>query len=294
MIDGLPIDPTLLALPLFALLLVLEYLVLSPRRTRERTGAIGFERRDSIASVLMGFGSIAPVFLINLGVFALATALWPWRLWDLGTGVVGWTVAIIGWDLLYYCQHRAEHEIRLLWACHVNHHSSERYNLTTALRQPWTPWTHVIFYPPLALIGVRPWMILVAEGIDLIYQFWIHTEVVGQLPRWFESVFNTPSHHRVHHGSNPQYIDRNYGGILIVWDRLFGTFEAEDERVVYGLTKDIDTYNPFRIAFGEYRQMGRDLAATAGVSNRLGVVLRGPGWEPTVVTATDRSRTRLS
>jgi sterol desaturase/sphingolipid hydroxylase (fatty acid hydroxylase superfamily) len=268
-------------------------MVLSRRRARGRAGAIGFERRDSTASILMGVGSILPVFLINLGVFALATVLWSWRLWDLGTGATAWIVAIVGWDFLYYCQHRAEHEIRLLWACHVNHHSSERYNLTTALRQPWTPWTHVVFYPPLALLGVRPWMILVAEGIDLIYQYWVHTEAVGTLPRWFEWLFNTPSHHRVHHGSNPQYLDKNYGGILIVWDRLFGTFEAEDERVVYGLTKNIDTYHPFRIAFGEYADLGQDLAHT-GIRNRLGVLLRAPGWRPTVVTAPDRSRTTRS
>ena len=213
-------------------------------------------------------------------MFAIATWLWRFRLWDLGTGWLGWSVAIVGWDLSYYWQHRAEHEIRLLWACHVNHHSSQRYNLSTALRQPWTPWTHLLFYPAWALVGVRPWMIVAAEGFDLIYQFWVHTEAIDRMPRWFEAIFNTPSHHRVHHGSNNQYLDRNYGGILIVWDRLFGTFRAEDERVVYGLTKNIDTFNPFRIAFHEYAAIGRDVRATPRWRDRLRILVRGPGWQP--------------
>jgi len=206
--------------------------------------------------------------------------MWRFRLTDLGTGWLGWTVAIIGWDFGYYWQHRCEHEVRLLWACHVNHHSSQHYNLSTALRQPWTPWTHVIFYPPLALLGVRPWMILTAAGIDLIYQFWVHTEVIGRLPRPIEWVFNTPSHHRVHHGSNPEYLDRNYGGILIVFDRLFGTFEPEAAPVRYGLTKNISTFNPFRIAFHEYAAIGRDAAAARTWRDRLGYLLREPGWAP--------------
>jgi sterol desaturase/sphingolipid hydroxylase (fatty acid hydroxylase superfamily) len=272
------IDLTTYAIPGFALLLALEVWWLADER--RRGAALGYERRDAVASIALGVGSALFVTVINLGVLAIADLLWRWRLTDLGTGWAGWTVTIVGWDLAYYWQHRAEHEVRLLWACHVNHHSSQRYNLSTALRQPWTPWSHLLFYPWLALVGVRPWMILAAEGIDLIYQFWVHTEAIGRLPRWFELVFNTPSHHRVHHGSNPEYLDRNYGGILIVFDRLFGTFQPEVAPVRYGLTKDISTYNPLRIAFHEYAALGRDLRAAHSWRDRAGHVLRGPGWTP--------------
>jgi len=275
------IDLTTYAIPAFALLVGLEVWWLSS--DRRRGGALGYERRDAVASVAMGVISTIFVAAINLGVLAIADWLWQWRITDLGTGWAGWTVAVVGWDFLYYWQHRAEHEVRLLWACHVNHHSSQRYNLTTALRQPWTPWTHLLFYPPLALLGVRPWMILAAEGIDLIYQFWVHTEAVGRLPRWFELVFNTPSHHRVHHGSNPEYLDKNYGGILIVFDRLFGTFEPEVAPVRYGLTKNIDTYNPARIAFHEYAALGHDVRAAGTWHDRVGHVFHGPGWRPDAV-----------
>ncbi len=282
------VDPTLYAIPAFLLLMGVEMWVLARRRRRrDPRPAAGFERRDTLASLAMGVGSALPVFLLNLGVFAIATWLWQFRLFDLGTGWLAWTVAIVGWDLSYYWQHRVEHEVRILWACHVNHHSSRKYNLSTALRQPWTPWTHLLFYPVWALVGVRPWMIVVAEGIDLIYQFWVHTEAIGKLPRWFEAVFNTPSHHRVHHGSNRRYLDRNYGGILIVWDRMFGTFQAEDEPVVYGLTKNIETYNPLRIAFHEYAAIGRDLRATRRWRDRLGILLRGPGWQPVDLARTE-------
>ena len=273
------IDLTTYAIPAFALLVGLEVWWLASDRRRGE--ALGYERRDAFASVAMGVLSTVFVAVINLGVLAIADWLWQWRIGDLGTGWAGWTVAVVGWDFAYYWQHRAEHEVRVLWACHVNHHSSQRYNLTTALRQPWTPWTHLLFYPPLALLGVRPWMILAAEGIDLIYQFWVHTEAVRRMPRWFELVFNTPSHHRVHHGSNPEYLDKNYGGILIVFDRLFGTFEPEVAPVRYGLTKNIDTFNPARIAFHEYAAIGRDLRAARTWRHRVGHLLRGPGWQPT-------------
>jgi sterol desaturase/sphingolipid hydroxylase (fatty acid hydroxylase superfamily) len=272
------IDLTTYAIPGFALLLFLEVWWLSDER--RQAGRQGYERRDTVASIAMGVLSTAFVTAINLGVLGIAELLWRYRVTDLGTGWLGWTVAILGWDFAYYWQHRNEHERRLMWACHVNHHSSQHYNLSTALRQPWTPWTHLIFYPWLALIGVRPWMILAAEGIDLIYQFWVHTEAIGKLPSPIEFVFNTPSHHRVHHGSNQQYLDKNYGGILIVFDRIFGTFEPEDEPVVYGLTKNVSTYNPLRIATHEYVSLGRDLRHARGFRARAELLFRRPGWVP--------------
>jgi len=279
MIDGLPDDPTLFAIPAFFVLMIVEARVLRAQRARAAGDTLGYARRDTWASLLVGLGSVVPVAILNIGVFVIATWLWQFRLFDLGTGVIGWSAAIVAWDFSFYWQHRWEHEIRILWACHVNHHSSERYNLSTALRQPWTPWTHLVMYPGWALLGIRPAMILVAGGFDLIYQFWIHTEAVGRLPRWFEFVFNTPSHHRVHHGSNRNYLDANYGGVLIIWDRMFATFVPETENVVYGLTKNIDTYSPVRIAFHEYASMWQDLRGRSG-RDRFRTIVGRPGWAP--------------
>ena len=197
---------------------------------------------------------------------------------DLGTTWPAWAVAILGWDFIYYWNHRFSHESRWLWAVHVAHHSSERYNLSTALRQPVAESiTIAVPYSLLALVGVRPPMIEQARALNLIYQFWIHTEAIRSIGP-LERVLNTPSHHRVHHGSNRQYLDRNHGSILIVWDRLFGTFEPEVEPVVYGLTRNIDSYNPAVIATHELVDIARDVAGAETWRDRLSYLLRGPGW----------------
>jgi len=232
---------------------------------------------------------IAGPVAIGAGTLAVSTGFAdrtnPSRQWrvkgherDRGTGPLAWTAAIAGWDLLYYWNHRFMHEVRGLWAIHVVHHSSERYNLSTALRQPvadvlgvWLP------YGVLSRFGIRPHLVAQARALNLLYQYWIHTEVVRSLGP-AEEVLNTPSHHRVHHGSQRQYIDRNHGSILIVWDRLFGTFEREDERVVYGLTTNIDSFDPLVVATHEYRDIVRDVAASTTWRDRLSFVLRGPGW----------------
>jgi sterol desaturase/sphingolipid hydroxylase (fatty acid hydroxylase superfamily) len=270
-------EPTLYAIPFFLLTLLLEPLVLR-RQASQGRDVVGYERRDRNASLGMGIGSLVFVTGINLGIFSLAGWMYRHSVMHLGTGWVAWVVVLVGWDFAYYWDHRVEHENRLLWACHVNHHSSRYYNLSTALRQPWTPFAGLVFFPPLALLGIEPWMIMVSGGLNLIYQYWIHTEVVGKMPGWFEAVFNTPSHHRVHHGSNREYLDRNYGGILIVWDRLFGTFEPERARVIYGLTKDIDSFNLWTIAFHEYAAIARDVLAARSFRDRLGILVHGPQW----------------
>ena len=197
---------------------------------------------------------------------------------DLGAGAAATALAILGWDAIYYWNHRLSHESRWLWAVHVVHHSSERYNLSTALRQPVAEGvTLTVPYGLLALAGIRPSVIENARALNLIYQFWIHTEAVRTIG-WLEKVLNTPSHHRVHHGSNRQYLDRNHGSILILWDKLFGTFEPEGERVVYGLTTNIHTFNPARIATHEWLDIARDIASAMTWRDRIGYLLRGPGW----------------
>lgn len=210
----------------------------------------------------------------------------PTRLWrrgarhDLGNGPLAWAVAMIGWDAGFYWNHRTMHEIRLMWAHHVVHHSSERYNLSTALRQPVAESTGVFFpYGLLSRVGVRPDIIGHVGALDLLYQFWIHTDVVRDLGP-VEQILNTPSHHRVHHGSNKRYLDRNHGGVLIVWDRLFGTFQRESpsEPVVYGLTRNIHTFNPVRIATHEFADIVRDVGRSTTWSDRISYVVRSPGW----------------
>jgi sterol desaturase/sphingolipid hydroxylase (fatty acid hydroxylase superfamily) len=195
-------------------------------------------------------------------------------------------------DFCYYWFHRFHHEVRFFWAAHVNHHSSRYFNLSTALRQSWTtPITGPIFWVPLALLGFHPFMILTAQAVSLIYQFWIHTELIGRLGP-LERVLNTPSHHRVHHGANVEYLDRNYAGILIVWDRLFGSFEPERAPVDYGLTKNIRTFNPVQIAFHEWQGMFRDVLRARSWREAAQFLLQPPGWSPDGSTLTARQMQR--
>lgn len=262
-----------LATPFYLVGIGIELAVL-----RRRGGSYSF--RDANASMTMGTVFLVLNLALGLAFLPLLDWLYEGSLLHLDDGVVTWIAVMIVWDFAFYWMHRAEHEVRLLWASHVTHHSSERYNLSTALRQTWTPYPEHLFMLPLAWLGFPPVMVIATFGFNLVYQFWIHTEAIDRMPRWFEAVFNTPSHHRVHHGSNPRYLDRNYAGVLIVWDRLFGTFEAEDEPVVYGLTKNIHSFNPLTIAFHEHRAIWNDVRAATDLGTKAGHVLRGPGWEP--------------
>jgi sterol desaturase/sphingolipid hydroxylase (fatty acid hydroxylase superfamily) len=185
-------------------------------------------------------------------------------------------------DLKYYWVHRFGHRVRWFWASHVNHHSSQHYNLSTALRQSWTGFLTLgfVFALPLVLIGFHPVMIAICGGFNLIYQFWIHTEAIGKMPRWFEAVMNTPSHHRVHHATNPRYLDRNYAGVFIVWDRMFGTFEPErpeEERIRYGIVKQLGSFNLLWAVFHEWIGIVQDMRR-APWRHKLGYLLREPGW----------------
>ena len=186
----------------------------------------------------------------------------------------------IAWDFLYYWSHRLQHERRLLWANHVTHHSSRYYNLSTALRQPWQGYLTFGIFAPMPFLGMPAHHIAKAGQLNLLYQYWIHTETIDKLPAPIEAVFNTPSHHRVHHGANPQYLDKNYGGILILWDKLFGTFEPELRRVKYGLTTNIETYNPVKVGYHETVDIVRDVVRRKGLKNKLKSVLGRTGWRP--------------
>ena len=271
------------AIPFFVLLLVVEALTY---RHLQSDGLVGYELADTRTSIAMGLGNVAVNALWKLAVVAIYAALYeltPLRL-DPGDWWV-WVLLFFADDLAYYWFHRVSHESRVFWASHVVHHSSQHYNLSTAVRQTWVPMTYLPFWLPLPLLGFPPWTVLLAQSWSLIYQFGLHTERIGKLPRPLEAILNTPSHHRVHHGANEQYLDRNYGGILVVWDRLFRSFEPEDERVRYGLTTNIETHNVLRVAFHEYAAIGRDLKHARGWRRRASILLRGPGYTPPEVTS---------
>ncbi len=273
-------DLILPAIPFFVLFLGLEWLSFR-HAADEDGGLVGYERRDTNTSLRMGAGSV--VIGVFWGIVVLAAYAGLYQLTPLRVPTDQWWAYVALFlcdDLAFYWYHRVSHEVRVFWASHVVHHSSTHFNLSTALRQPWVPLTTLPFWAPLALAGFPPWMIFGMQSVSLIYQFGLHTERIGRLPAPIEFLFNTPSHHRVHHGSQEQYLDKNYGGILIVWDRLFGTFAGERERVVYGLTTNIGTYNVLRVAFGEYAAIWRDVRAARSWRERAGYVFGGPGWTP--------------
>jgi sterol desaturase/sphingolipid hydroxylase (fatty acid hydroxylase superfamily) len=267
------------AIPGFVLLLVVE--LLSFRLAQDDDELVGYEFRDTRTSLSMGGGNVLINAVWTLAVAVIYQVLYELSPWSIPSDVVwAWVLLFFLDDFAYYWFHRVSHEVRLFWGSHVVHHSSQHFNLSTALRQTWVPMTYFPFWIPLALMGYRPWMIFTQQSVSLIYQFWIHTEKIRKLPRPIEFIFNTPSHHRVHHGSQHQYLDKNYAGILIIWDRMFGTFEPEDERVRYGLTKNLTTYNPAKVAFHEYRSIRDDVRGAGSWRERFGYVFGGPGWTP--------------
>jgi sterol desaturase/sphingolipid hydroxylase (fatty acid hydroxylase superfamily) len=276
-------DLTHYAIPAFLALMLGESCVAAWRGRRV------YEARDTAASLAMGVGNVLIQAAWKGVAFGFYWVLYQHRLFELGTGAAAWILVFVAEDFAYYWFHRGSHEVRLFWAAHVNHHSSQRYNLSTALRQSWTtPFTSMCFYWPLPLLGFHPALFMTATAVSLLYQFWIHTEQIDRLGP-LEWVLNTPSHHRVHHGANVEYLDRNYGGILIVWDRLFGSFEPEGAPVRYGLTKNLRTYDPVRIAFHEWAALARDVASAPTLSERAALCLRPPGWSRDGSTRTARA-----
>ncbi len=265
----------LYSIPAFIALIALE--IVWAARHPEVTS---YAKHDTMASLSMGMINVVIAGGAKFLSIPFFIVLYEHRIADVvgALGAWSWLVLLFAEDVCYYWFHRLHHDVRVLWAAHVNHHSSRHYNLSTALRQPLlTPLTGPIFWAPLPLLGFPPWMVLTAQAWSLLYQFWLHTEAVDKLGV-FEEVMNTPSHHRVHHGKNVAYLDRNHGGIFIIWDRLFGTFARETEKVVYGLTTDITTYNPLRIGFHEVAAIGRDVARAPTVAAKLGYLLAPPGW----------------
>jgi sterol desaturase/sphingolipid hydroxylase (fatty acid hydroxylase superfamily) len=272
------LNPVTWAVPFFVLFIGIE---LAALKWLDHDDVRGYATRDASTSIAMGLVSLATTLALKAGAFFVYLALYlvaPWHLpmrswWS-------WVLVIIGVDLAYYWQHRFVHRARVGWAAHQAHHSSEYLNFATALRQKWNPWFDFFFWLPLPLLGVPPWAVYAGYGVNLIYQFFVHTETVDKLPRPVELVFNTPSHHRVHHGSDALYLDKNYAGILIVWDRLFGTFQSEVFRPHYGLVHPVGSYNLVTLQYGHYAALWRDVRQAASWRDRAGYLLRPPDWQP--------------
>ncbi|MEZ6022181.1 MAG: sterol desaturase family protein [Hyphomonadaceae bacterium] len=275
-----------LAVPGFVLLILIE-MVMVRLSHRGR-----YEVRDSATSLMMGFGN--QVAAILFGSLVILSYFWvhQYRLFDLGWTWPVLVACFFAEDLAYYWFHRIAHERRWFWASHVIHHSSQHYNLTTALRQTWTGalGLNFVFWLPLIYVGFPPGMVLMFSAFSLVYQFWIHTELIDRMGP-FEWVFNTPSHHRVHHATNPKYLDANYAGVLIIWDRLFGSFVPEDKKEPpkYGIISQLGTFNPFRVAFHEWAGIWRDVTHAKSFGEVLGYLFGPPGWSPDGSRKTSRS-----
>lgn len=280
-----------LATPVFFLLIAVEFAV-GRLRARRGTGHDTYRLADAVNSIGLGMLSqISAVLtgLLRIGIYTAvysALALFPpqaahefWTTW------YGWLLALVFYDFCYYWLHRMGHESAVLWAAHVVHHQSQHYNLSTALRQTSSGallgW---VFYLPMALAGVPPLVFGVVALVDLLYQFWVHTEQVGKLG-WFDRWFCSPSNHRVHHAVNDRYLDRNYGGILIVWDRMFGSFREEDERCVYGTRGGLRSWDPLWANAEVYWALARDSWHARSWADKLRVWFKPPGWRPADVAA---------
>ena len=276
---GFTDDVTVYFVPGFAILIFLEFYIGYRDKIKLH------EPKDSLASIGMGMGSLVLGVGVKFAAFGIFLYLYQFDVLGLKQHLgmdkwYAWVILFFADDFSFYWHHRLSHHIRILWAAHINHHSSVNYNLAVALRQSWTELFYkYFFWLWLPLIGFHPIMIFTMIGISLIYQFWVHTKMIKSLGplEWF---MNTPSHHRVHHSSNTRYLDRNHAGILIIWDRLFGTFQKEldEDPVVFGITSNIHTYNLFKIAFHEFQSIWEDVKTAPNLKTKLGYIFMAPGW----------------
>jgi sterol desaturase/sphingolipid hydroxylase (fatty acid hydroxylase superfamily) len=232
--------------------------------------------KDSAASLTLL--TVNMIFSLALAGGSLLFYYWVYqfKLFDFSSGWLTWLLLVLAIDFCFYWFHRASHRVRVLWTVHINHHSSQYMNLITGMRQAFFgPVVRLFFFWPIMLIGFDPLMFATAGVIGTVGGFWVHTEQIKKMPAWFEYIFNTPSHHRVHHGSNPEYIDKNYGNLLIIWDRLFGTFAPEQVKPVYGLTQNINSYNPIKIVLQDLSVLIKELYAARSIS-QVGAILFAP------------------
>ncbi|WP_018478582.1 sterol desaturase family protein [Pontibacter roseus] len=279
-------DATLLyfAAPIIVASVVIEWLV-GVYKQRDY-----YDKRDFIAAVAIGAGSMVLGSLLKVTIFYTTIVIYNAVPWAVPRSWWGFVLCFLLVDWLRYWAHRISHEQRFWWATHVTHHSSQKMNFSVSFRTGWTQHIKFIFFLPVPFLGLDPLTFLICHQLAVFYQFWVHTELIRKLPAPLEYIFVTPSHHRVHHGSNAKYIDKNYGSTLIIWDRLFNTFQAEEERPVYGLTKPVTSYNPLYLVFHEWVDLFRDLLHARSAKEVWKLLFKPPG---AVVTAFQREQEAL-
>lgn len=265
---------TIITIPVLVLLFIIE-VIHSYKEDKHL-----YTRKDTLNNMAIGIGYFACNMLSKGLLFFVFQWASKFSLFHISQTWYVWIIAILAADLSFYWYHRASHEVGWFWAIHVVHHSSEEFNLSVAFRLPWA--TNIsgsfLFWIWMPLIGFSPITTLLCIQLCLFYQTFLHTETVRKLPGLIESVFNTPSHHRVHHSSNFKYLDKNHGGVLIIWDKLFGTFQKEEEKPRYGLTKKFESYNPVTITFHEWMSMFKKMVRSGSFTNAVNYLIQPPGW----------------
>ena len=279
-------DPTVFAIPVFIALIVVEVFI----NAKKNLDLYRFN--DSAANITMGLGSVVIGLLTKTFAFFVFLWIYQFRLFEIPNTWWMWGLLLLADDVTFYWYHRSAHEIRFFWAAHVQHHSSEHMNFSVALRQSWgEPFIKFLFYMWLPFIGFNPVYILIMQSISLVYQFFPHTKLVGKLGP-IEWIFNTPSHHRVHHATQVQYLDKNHAGILIIWDRMFGTFQKEKEVPIYGITENINSFSPLKIASHEYVNLWQDIRRAKKFSDKIDYLIKPPGWSHDGVNRTSKELQR--
>ncbi len=264
------------AIPAFFILIAVEFFISRWRNVQK------YRFNDALANINCGVvQQVTNVVFYSFLFLAYLVLYDNWRLMDIPNNIWTWILLFLCIDFLYYWFHRYSHEINAFWGAHIVHHQSEDYNLSVALRQSaFQVFVSTVFYLPLAIIGFDPYAFITINSLQTLYQFWIHTELIDKLAVPIEYIFSTPSHHRVHHGRNPEYIDKNHGGTLIIWDRMFGTFEPEVAPVVYGVTKPLNSWNPIWANLDYYRDLWLQMKTMDRWYDRLVLWLKKPGWRP--------------
>lgn len=261
------------ALPVLLVLIVVEGFFLLKEHK--------LDKKDMFSNITLGLGALLVAVIINGVVVFSYTFLYQFRVFTISDKYWwAWVICFFCDDFSFYLYHRLSHQVRFLWASHIVHHSSKKFTLSAGVRLPWTSIVtgSFLFWAWMPLIGIEPYMIILLKSINSSYQFLLHTETIGKLPKWFEAAFNTPSHHRVHHSSDIEYLDKNYAGILIIWDKLFGTYKEETFKPKYGLTEDIKSYNPIEVEFHEWKNLFSDVKKTDKLKDRIHYFLDSPGW----------------
>lgn len=269
------LDDTILlnALPALLVLIIAEAIYLAKEHRQNN--------KDMFTNIITGVIAV-PVSLLTKGIVLYTYSfIYQYRLFTLPQQIwYAWIICFFADDFSFYWCHRFSHQIRFLWASHMVHHSSEEFTFSAAVRASWTNNISgtFLFWAWMPLIGIEPSMVLFLKTASIAYQFWLHTETINKMPKWFEAVFNTPSHHRVHHGSDVEYLDKNHAGTLIIWDKLFGTYQLETHKPSYGLTHNINSFNPLVVEFHEWKNLMNDLKKSKGIKEGMHYLFDSPGW----------------